>query len=794
MPDFSSFERLIREEKPFRISGHATLFGVQSPARIPYSPMPLRFESPSLLFAALGLALAAVCIAIIRRPDVPRLTQAMIAVGLLLLSLAAGGAQWRRARGGEVLVMLDLSPSTRIADYRDRAALDRRLQQLLGDTPRRLLLFAEDQRPDRGDGALADMRADHTVFAPPPADAILLFSDARFDLPATAPRTFIAIDPALEQPTDAAVNRLQVRGGNLVADVNVSGTARDLVFQGTAATQPVHVDPGAVSIARPMISPSASAQFTPGDPWPENDGLWITAQPPETHEKWWVGPSPPPGWRALEPAALPLSSAAYLAPAVIVLNDVPAAALAASQSRLQQYVRDLGGALVILGGDHAFAAGDYGGSSLESMSPLASYPPKPAMQWIILVDGSGSMGEATSDGTRWQTATSAIKQLLPHLPPEDLATIGGFAEDVTWWSAGRSVRETMAMPIPPADLTPRGPTNLQRAMLDVACSATGELPRQLIVVSDADARIDESAKIASELKSKRISLSVLAIGNGSGLDALKQIAAATGGSVASVMEAKSWAGGLLDLSRAAMPERVEQSPLPARFLSPLTLSPREVAPWNHSWLKSSATALAEAKAGSEIVHPVAEWRLGAGEVVAAAFVATAKEAEALADLFARPPRDPRFRVTWDAGSKLRVTVDAVDGKTFLNDQDLVLELRSADGSESAKAQAIPQSGPGKYELSVPSPRMPAFASARAGGRLLDQIAVAGHYAPEFDAIGNDHDAMHELARRTGGEVIDLRRTKPIDFHWPRRDVPLVSWLAAAGAVFVALGLVRWRMP
>lgn len=755
--------------------------------------MLLRFNSVPLLFLALGLTLAIIVIVFIRRLAVPRTTRALVLIGLFLLTLATGGANWRRARGGEVLVMLDVSPSTRTATYRNRLALDRRLHELLGDAPRRLVLFAENQRADQGDAVLSDVACDHTVFTPPPADAILLFSDARFELPPVAPRTFIVIDPALEQPLDAAVETLQIRERDLVARVNVAGKPRELSLPGTTTTQPIRIHPGSLIIDRALNAESASAQFTLGDPWPENDGLWINVPPPTQSEKWWWGASPPAGWRAFDPSVFPVSNAAYLSPAVIVLNNLPAVALSAVQQPLQQYVRDLGGSIVILGGDRSFAAGDYGGSALEALSPLASHPPQPAMQWIILVDGSGSMGEATPEGSRWQVAAVAVKQLLPHLPPEDIAMLGSFADHITWWSGGKSVRETMALPLPPDESSPRGPTNLQRAIVDVTRSVAGDMPKRLIILTDADAQIENPPSMAAEMEAKKLSLHVLAIGQGSGLNAMKEIAIATGGSVASVDAAKTWAAGLLDLSRGAMLDRVEKAPLPVRFIPPMILPSRSVAPWNHVWLKSDATALAEAILPNEKLIPVASWRFGAGEVAAVAFAASTAETVALANLIARPPRDPRFHVAWDAGRQLRVTVDAIDGKLFLNDQSLTLELVDAQEATTPTTRILPQTGPGMYQLALPAPRHPIFASVRHNGRLLDQIAVAGRYAPEFDAIGNDHAAMHELANRTGGQVIDLRQSKPIDFHWPRRDLPLGSWLAGVGALFIALGLVRWRM-
>src|SRR5690349_17896553 len=132
--------------------------------------MPLAFQSLPILLSALALALAAALVASLRRPELPRLSYALIAAGLLLLALAAGGTTWRHAQRGEVLVMVDVSPSTRTAIYRNRAALDRRISQLLGATPHRTFLFAESIRPDTAADPLPDVAADRTIFAPPPAD------------------------------------------------------------------------------------------------------------------------------------------------------------------------------------------------------------------------------------------------------------------------------------------------------------------------------------------------------------------------------------------------------------------------------------------------------------------------------------------------------------------------------------------------------------------------------------------------------------------------------------------------
>ncbi|HZL34831.1 MAG TPA: hypothetical protein VFC78_05940, partial [Tepidisphaeraceae bacterium] len=186
--------------------------------------------------------------------------------------------------------------------------------------------------------------------------------------------------------------------------------------------------------------------------------------------------------------------------------------------------------------------------------------------------------------------------------------------------------------------------------------------------------------------------------------------------------------------------------------------------------------------------------VGEGRVLALAFDAGPEAAGALARAAGRLPRDPRFRVTWETGPRLHVAFDALDGLKYLNGLQVRLELsQAAENTSSPQILDLPQTGPGRYELDAPAPRSPAFAALRVDGHVADRIEVAGRYAPEFDAIRNDHEAMRELARRSGGQVIPPRQVWPIDFRWPRRNVPLTSWLAAAGAIFIALGLARWKL-
>jgi hypothetical protein len=500
----------------------------------------------------------------------------------------------------------------------------------------------------------------------------------------------------------------------------------------------------------------------------------------------------------MRPDALPSAGTAFLAPSVIVLDNVAAGELSgAQQAALEQYVRDLGGALVIAGGEHSFANGQYSGSELEALSPLASAPPTPSVHWMLLADSSGSMSQqAAGEATRWQLAAGAIARLLPNLPPADPVSVGSFAAELTWWSDGKAARETAARSWPPAGLSPNGPTNLAAALERIAREADGAMAGELLVVSDADTTIDHPDELAARLKAKRIRLHLLAIGDGRGLETLRGMTAATGGTLRRELEPRKWAGEVRQMLAAAWPKRLIESAVNVRFagdLAPL-LSGRAVAPWNRTWLKKDATELGGATYEGESVPLVGRWAVGNGEVIACGFAPTSAEVEAMAQRIARPPRDPQFTVTWDAGPGLVVRVDAGDGGRYLNGLALRLEVAEAEGDASrGMMQEVPQVAPGRYEIALPAPRAASFATLRHEGRVIDRVAVAGRYAPEFDAVGNDYAALRTLAERTGGRLIDRAWTKAIDFPFPRRELTLGPWLALAAAAVVGLGLVRWRV-
>lgn len=760
----------------------------------------LTFDSLPMLAAALALSAAAAAIGW-RRLHLPLHAGALAMAGMLLLALAAAGVTWHRPSPQHVLVMVDLSPSTRTAAYRDRATLQRRVAQLIGSSPYRIITFAQTTAPlDPAASQLADLPAGRTVFSPPAASAVVLFSDARFQAPLLLPPTFVVVDPALEAPTDAAIADIEIRPDEAAVFTRNAGEKRLLSLSGVGGASTATAPNGGIVITRPLVDAATQivARLAPGDAWPENDALPSFAPPPESAVRWWVGADAPDGsWRRIAPGALPTDTAAYLRPAVIVLNNIPAAELSAvQQQRLEQHVRDLGGGLLILGGEQAFAAGGYAGTVLERLSPLASTPPEPTTHWILLTDSSGSMNQPAGGSTRFRFAADAVGGVISSLPPDDLVSVGGFARGITWWARNTHAKDAAGRRLPPGSAGPRGPTDLEPALREVTGAVDPTLPKQLLLMTDGNAEVEDPDAIAAEFREKDIRLHLLLIGDDSApaVDAMRQIVNQTGGTAIEELEPRRWAQAVRQMLQAAAPDLLVRDPVDVQFVGRLSgLPSRRVDLWSRTWLKDGSTLLALTQRGNE-APPLAALREGDDRIAAAAFQPNSAELTALVDLVERPPRDPRFSATWHTGSRLRVTVDAVDGETYLNGEQLEFQmLPLTSGGTAAAPIVLPQTGPGRYELEIDAPTSPALATLTHAARVIARRALPGRYPAEFEEIGNDRNAMQDLAARSGGAVIEPDDTRPIDLPHPRRPVSLTSPLAALGALLIALSLITWRL-
>lgn len=691
--------------------------------------------------------------------------------GMIALSLAAGGLGMRLRSDTTIVAVVDLSQSTRTAAFRDASWREARLREVLGFDPESTILLSGDQR---------------TVFDPPASGAVVLFSDCQFDLPAICPPVYVIADPALQRARDAAVASLTAQDRVVTAVVRNDGDDRTLAWSVGDRAEAICPHGTTTQRVRAVrLGETVVARLNPADNWPENDTLVIAPAAPSNTQSWWIGAASPGGaWVHYRPDQLPVESSLYLAPSAIVLDNVPVGALSLTQlDRLAQYVRDLGGAVLINGGNEAFAAGQYTGTTIDALSPLQSDPPSASRNWIMLVDCSGSMSARVGSATRLELAANAARSVVPFLPPADSVAVYGFARQLTPWWTGRDPNESGTLPA----LEAGGPTNLEPALTELLRSLDSKLPTEVLIITDGQASVSDPAALLSLAAKLGTRLHLMCIGDSPPAEQVESLIRSSGGSTVTQSDAARWAEALRRLARGAAPAQLIESDATLDWRGPADSAPaRAPAPLNRTWLKDGATALASASVGDDSLPMVARWNVGAGSVLAISFRAQPDDVRSLANQVAAPPRDPRFTVNVDQGSSVIVTVSAATAAGSIN--QLMIEAQLG----AATPQVLRQTAPGRYELRLDPPRQPEILSVRHGGNTLDRVSVAARYPRELDAIGNNLENMKQLAARTGGKVIRADETGRVDLPLAFRMTNLSSVLAGLGALLVALSLVLWK--
>lgn len=138
------------------------------------------------------------------------------------------------------------------------------------------------------------------------------------------------------------------------------------------------------------------------------------------------------------PGTLPIGLAPLSAYASVVMVNVPAADLSPLRMEvLRAYVRDLGGGLVVIGGDHSFGVGGYYRTPLEDTLPvemqLKDQERLPALTMLFVIDTSGSMGAAGPSGySNLDLAKEAIVRSVDLLNPVDRVGVIGFNSSASW--------------------------------------------------------------------------------------------------------------------------------------------------------------------------------------------------------------------------------------------------------------------------------------------------------------------------------------------------------------------------
>ncbi len=482
------------------------------------------------------------------------------------------------------------------------------------------------------------------------------------------------------------------------------------------------------------------------------------------------------GVDAVTPPAAPRTLAGFAGYDAVIVNDVSAAALSpARMEALATFVRDLGGGLVVIGGEEAYAPGGYYDTPLEAALPvtmrLEDQQRIPQVSIAYVIDRSGSMMQTAPSGfTNLELAQTAIIRSIDFLQPTDRAGIVSFDTAGYWIAEIQPIADRTALQRLVSTLLPGGGTDIM-AGYSLAAAGMVEDPsarRHIIILTDGISNETGLVALATRLNAEEnITTSIIAIGGPPGF--LPAMAAAGGGNYHRVTDTDTIPSIFTEEAAFAAREYyvegdiTAQGGVPHPILSGIDALPALRGYVATTLKRGLAQAVLTASGGFD--DPLlATWQYGLGRSVAFTSDAVPRWAadwvawEGFPVFWGQTVRwaigagareTIETRISGDADGLARVIVEARDDAGgFAN--GLTLDAVVTDPEGASQRLTLRQVAPGRYEATF-APRVEGAYFARAltgAGELSPLGGWVRRYSAEYDA--RRPDVLPAIAEASGG--------------------------------------------
>jgi Mg-chelatase subunit ChlD len=487
------------------------------------------------------------------------------------------------------------------------------------------------------------------------------------------------------------------------------------------------------------------------------------------------------------PAALPANVAALDTYDTIVFGNVAAPEFAPDQlTAVNEAVRDFGVGFGMIGGDRAYAAGNYGGTPIEDLLPVSVNIPKkkrlPAADVVIVLDASGSMSATENGVEKVELGARAAVNLMSALDPQDRVAVIAVTETPTLIvpleppSKAASAREAIE------SLHAGGGGIYCRVGLEAAYSLleeTSKAPIKHVIIcpdtTDSEQQEGSVALAAQMRKERHITTSVCGIGewHDQHVPYQKSLAAAGGGQLFVVSQATNLPSFFQrDVQMIQQSLFVEKPFLPVYNPADSVLSgvPFQTEPpllgYNLTTPKPGADTPLTAPGSHDPIF--AHWQYGLGRT----FAFTSDDRAHWAAHWLTWPGYSRFwsqALRWSLRASQNANLQAVadsrsgrghlvvdafsDNGGYVNNADLTAKIASPN--LSASQVHLSQTGPGRYEANFDAAQTGAYLIniQRHGGQPSQTVGLVVPYSPEFKEIGPNLPLLTRLAQESGGKML-----------------------------------------
>jgi len=506
---------------------------------------------------------------------------------------------------------------------------------------------------------------------------------------------------------------------------------------------------------------------------------------------------------------------------LVVLNDVAAHELSAPQhATLSHYVSDLGGGLIMVGGENSFGAGGWNNTAVADILPVELDPPKeirlPSAALVLVLDKSGSMNQhvAGARATQQEVANEGVALAIESLRRDSLVGVVSFdyfAHEVI--SLQRNDRpEQFAQRI--RGIQAEGGTDLKPGLtraFNMLRNVEAEKKR-IVCLTDGHSETTELDDIVRAMVAHDIKLSTIAVGDAADHAMLEHLADVGQGTYYAVRNPRILPRVLVDSVQVVNKPLIKESvftPVVLSTGSTLTSGLDRAPPLEGLVITAPRR---QQTTTIEMIHPegeplLAHWQAGLGRV--AAFTSDVEGVWSrewvdwpsavrfwiqLCRLISRSPMNQDFElITQIEGNQLHMNLEATGTEhEFPEHLRVTGMVYHPDGqSEAVRLQQI---GPGRYVGSAPADEAGNYIVAlnlSQGEKSLSPVIGGATQTsnPEFRSYESNPALLAEIARITHGRTLDLNNPAATDLFDRANMAPSVSSLPIwQNILWITLGL------
>jgi Ca-activated chloride channel family protein len=503
---------------------------------------------------------------------------------------------------------------------------------------------------------------------------------------------------------------------------------------------------------------------------------------------------------------------------VLVLSNVPATSMSTRQMNLiRSYVQDLGGGLIMIGGDQAFGLGGYYKTTIEEILPVRSdfekEKEKPSLAMALVIDKSGSMG-----GIKIEMAKDAAKAAVELLGPKDRVGVIAFDADLFWVSEMQTAANKGQINDRISTIEAGGGTIMGPPM-EAAFDALQQTPakfKHVIVLTDGVSEPADFQGIAQRMAEARITCSTVAVGDECDFALLEEIARIGNGRYYHAEDPSNipqiFARETVTASKSAINEQ-PFTPIVIRPAQAIANIRFDDAPFLLGYVTTRPKPTSELILATEKGDPLlAWWRYGLGMTVA--FTSDAKSrwaaewlswpgyskfwAQVVRHAMRKSDAKGVFMQITQKDGKAQAILDAIqiDGK-YLNEASTEFTVLSPQGDEHKLTMT--QTAPGRYVGDFVAYKPGAYhvhvtQTAKGQAPTQQSRGLVINYDEELRLRPTDETMLTAIASASGGDF----KPQPAAVFAPNDQTaaqahPLWAYLLMAAGVLFLLDVALRRI-